>query len=47
MAKNEKTSPKLASLAAKILQGSKKPTAADARRLAGGLLTQAADRKKK
>lgn len=43
MAKNEKTSPKTASLAGKVLQ-QKSPTVA-AKKLAGSVLTQAPDRK--
>jgi hypothetical protein len=44
MAKNEKSSPKMATLASKVLRTSKsKP----ARRLAASVLTQAADKKKK
>ncbi len=45
MAKNEKTSPKLASLASKILSGDKKATAKEIKSLAGALLTQAPDKK--
>jgi hypothetical protein len=47
MANNEKTSSSLASLASKILQGSKKPTLGDAKKLAGSVLTQAPDKKKR
>ncbi|WP_287295261.1 hypothetical protein [Mesorhizobium sp.] len=47
MAKNEKSSPKLAKLAGKVLSGAKKPTPAESRRLAGSVLTQAANKKKK
>ena len=46
MGNNEKTSPKVASLASKILSGEKKPTIADAKTLAASVLTQAPDRKK-
>ena len=45
MGKNEKTSPRVAKLAAKVLQGHK-PTAAEAKSLAGSLLTQTPDKKK-
>jgi hypothetical protein len=44
MAKNEKSSKELASLAAKVLQ--QKSSSAAARRLAGSVLTQAPDHKK-
>lgn len=47
MANNEKTSKALASLAAKILSGEKKATQADAKKLAGSVLTQTADKPKK
>lgn len=46
MAKNEKSSSKVSTLASKVLSGEKKPTLADARRLAGSVLTQAPDKKK-
>lgn len=46
MAKNERSSDKLASLAGKILSGEKKPTTADAKKLAGSVLTQAPNKKK-
>lgn len=46
MASNEKTSAKLASLASKVLAG-RKPTATEAKKLAGSVLTQAPDRKKR
>lgn len=46
MARNEKTSARLATLAARILSGEKKPTAADAKKLAGSVLTQAPDKRK-
>jgi len=45
MARNEKTSPKLASLAAKVLASKK--SSVIARRLAATALTQAADKKKR
>ena len=45
MPKNEKTSKAIASLAAKILSGDKKATQADAKKLAGSVLTQAPDKK--
>ena len=44
MGRNEKTSKELARLASLILSGVKKVTTKDAKRLAGGLLTQAPDR---
>lgn len=37
---------KLASLAGKVLSGEKKPTVADAKKLAASVLTQAPDKKK-
>ena len=46
MASNEQSSKKLASLAAKILSGDKKPTVSDAKKLAGSVLTQRPDKKK-
>lgn len=45
MAKNEKSSPKVASIAAKVLQTGK-ATPKQAKTLAGSVLTQAADKKK-
>lgn len=39
MAKKQ-SAPKTSTLAAKILSGAKKPTAADARKLAGSVLSQ-------
>ena len=45
MAKNEKTSPTLASLAGMILSGEKRPTVGDAKKLAASVLTQTADKK--
>jgi hypothetical protein len=44
MAKNEKSSKKLASLAGKVLKG--KTSSKAAKKLAGSVLTQAPDRKK-
>lgn len=44
MAKNERTSAKIGRLASKILRGNYSPTA---KRLAGSVLTQRPDRKKK
>ncbi len=46
MAKNEKTSKGVASLASKVLSGAKKPTTAEAKKLAASVLTQAPDKKK-
>lgn len=46
MRKNEKTSSKVARLASEVLKG-KKPTAKEAKTLAGSVLTQTADKKKK
>lgn len=46
MAKNEKSSKGLGTLASRILSGDKAPTVQDAKRLAGGVLTQRPDRKK-
>ena len=46
MAKNEHSSKPIASLAGKILSGEKKPTVADAKKLAASVLTQAPDKKK-
>ena len=43
MARNEQTSPKIAALAAKVLAGDIKPTAAQVKSLAGAVLTQAPD----
>lgn len=45
-AKNERSSDQLASLAGKILSGERKPTVADAKKLAGSVLTQAPNKKK-
>lgn len=44
MAKNEKTSPAVSTLAAKVLSGEIKPTLAQAKTLAASVLTQAPDR---
>lgn len=44
---NEKTHKNIASLASKILSGKKKPTSRDAIKMAGSLLTQAPDHKRK
>lgn len=46
MANNEKTSPKVSTLAAKILAGEIKPTPAQIKTIAGSLLTQTRDKKK-
>lgn len=46
MAKNEKTSPRIAKLAAKILDGYK-PTLKEIQSIAGSVLTQTRDRKKR
>jgi hypothetical protein len=46
MSKNEKSSAKVAALASKVLAGYK-PTQAEAKRLAGSVLTQAPDKKQK
>jgi hypothetical protein len=45
MAKNEKTTPTVASLASKVLSGEIKPTVAQAKTLAASVLTQAPDKK--
>jgi hypothetical protein len=45
MAKNERTSKPVATLASQVLSGDKKPTAAEVRRLAASVLTQSPDRK--
>ncbi|MFN8091981.1 MAG: hypothetical protein U0599_07145 [Vicinamibacteria bacterium] len=45
MAKNERTSGKVATIAGKVLAG-KKPTAAEAKILAGSALTQAPNKKR-
>lgn len=44
MANNEKTSPAVATLAAKVLSGEIKPTLEQAKTLAASVLTQAPDR---
>jgi hypothetical protein len=46
MAKNEKTSKRVATLASKVLSGEKKPTAKEAKTLAASVLTQSPDKKK-
>ena len=46
MARNEQTSQKIATLAAKVLAGDIKPTAAQVKSLAGAVLTQAPDKLK-
>jgi hypothetical protein len=46
MAKNEKSSKAVSSLASKILSGRKTPTPADAKKLAASVLTQSPDKKK-
>jgi hypothetical protein len=45
MAKNEKTSERVASIAAKALRAPGKPTEAEIETLAGSVLTQAPDKK--
>jgi hypothetical protein len=47
MARNEKTSSKVAALASKVLSGDKKPTAKEVKSLAAAALTQAPDRRRK
>jgi len=44
MAKNEKTSNKVASLASKVLRGEIKPSSKQVKTLAGSVLTQSPDR---
>jgi hypothetical protein len=46
MAKNEKSSPKIATLASWVLSDAKTPTIADSKKLAASVLTQAPDKKK-
>jgi hypothetical protein len=46
MAKNEKSGKSVATLASKVLSGEKKATQADAKKLAGSVLTQRPDKKK-
>jgi hypothetical protein len=46
MAKNEKSSKPVATLASKVLSGEKRPTLKDAKTLAASVLTQAPDKKK-
>jgi hypothetical protein len=45
MARNERASKSVSTLAGKVLAGTKKPTAAKVRRLAASVLPQAPDRK--
>jgi hypothetical protein len=45
MARNERTSKSVATPAGKVLAGCRKPTAAEVRRQAASVLTQAPDRK--
>jgi hypothetical protein len=47
MARNEKTSKKVASLASEVLSGNKKPTKAEVKTLAASALTQTPDKKKR
>lgn len=47
MGRNEKTSKPIATLASKVLSGDRKPTLADAKKLAASVLTQAPDKKKR
>ena len=47
MAKNEKTSKKMGTLAGKALRGEKKITKKEVQSLGGGLLTQRPDKNKK
>ncbi|MER9136068.1 hypothetical protein NKI20_07125 [Mesorhizobium sp. M0830] len=46
MPKNEKSSSKVSTLAAKVLSGAKKPTLAESKKLAGSVLTQSPDKPK-
>ncbi len=46
MSRNEKSTKGVASLAAKVLSGQKKPTLAESKRLAASVLTQAPDKTK-
>jgi len=46
MARNEKTSKSVATLASKVLSGQKRPTLAESKRLAASVLTQTPDRTK-
>lgn len=46
MPKNEKSSPKLATLASLVLSGQKKPTQSEIAALAASVLTQTPDKKK-
>ena len=47
MAKNEKSSKKLAALAGTVLSSKKRPSLAVSKKLAASVLTQAPDKKKK
>lgn len=47
MSKNEKSSPKVATLAARVLSGDKKPTPKEILTLAASVLTQTPDKKPK
>jgi hypothetical protein len=47
MAKDEKTSPRVAKLASDVLAGRKDPTKKEIKTLAGAALTEAPDKKKK
>lgn len=47
MTKNEKTSKGLGTLASKVLSGKKNPNKKESKSMAGSLLTQVADKKKK
>jgi len=47
MAKNERTSKSVGTLASRVLSGERKATQSDARRLAASVLTQRPDRKRR
>lgn len=47
MGKNEKSSKRMSSLAAKVLSGDRKPTRKEIKSLAAAVLTQTPDRPKK
>jgi hypothetical protein len=47
MSKNERSTPKTASLAGKVLSGQVKPTSTQVKTLAASVLTQAPDKKKR
>lgn len=47
MAKNEKTSKKVGTLASKVLSGKKNPTKQESKKLAGSALTQMPNKKKR